>query len=377
MNMTVTETANPDKALEVTIRAKVKEVVAEKDVIDKLVDDVVKKVLKGLDKIIAGTGEVEDASKIKKKASEPKKEVDKDKAMAVVSRATDRIADVGVGFLKKTFSLVESLYAQLKKSSPLLQAIEQLFNLAWTLFFMPIGNKLGEMLIPAVIQLMDDVMDIWDAFDGMSIGEMLEYAITKGVEILSRFIITIGEQLSEQSGLVGSIGNMLLTVGNFLQKHGEKMLDTLAGVAGFILDHLKEIIALIVAFKAMSAALQIQLIYATYRVALGADLFKNASALAGMALATVAIGAITGGAAYAGMNAFAEGGYVPATPGGQLAIIGEGGEGEYVIPESKLGEMGGSHYTVNVYSYSAEETKQLVRDVVSDEISKSRLKSGY
>jgi hypothetical protein len=376
--MTATETANPDKALEVTIRAKVKEVVAEKDVIDKLVDDVVKKVLKGLDKIIAGTGEVENADKDKKKAPEPKKEVDKDKAMAVVSRATGRIADVGVGFLKKTFSLVESLYAQLKKSSPLLQAIEQLFNLAWTLFFMPIGNKLGEMLIPAVIQLMDDVMDIWDAFDGMSLGEMLEYAVTKGVEILSRFIITIGEQLSEQSGLVGSIGNMLLTVGNFLQKHGEAMLNTLSGVAGFILDHLKEIIALIVAFKAMSAALQIQLIYATYRAAISSlDWGKTASALGGMALATVAIGAITGGAAYAGMNAFAEGGYVPATPGGQLAIIGEGGEGEYVIPESKMGQMGGNHYTINNYMMSTDELDRHIREVVRGEVSASRLRSGF
>lgn len=371
------ETANPDKVLELTVRAKVKEVLADQAAIDKLIDDISKKILKGLNGVIAGTDEVKGRESEKPRTyGDEKKTFDSDKAIMTVLKSTGRIADVGVGFLKKTFGLVESLYAQLKKSSPLLQAIEQLFNLAWTLFFMPIGNKLGEMLIPAVIQLMDDVMDIWDAFDGMSIGEMLEYAITKGVEILSRFIITIGEQLSEQSGLVGSIGNMLLTVGNFLQKHGEAMLNTLSGVAGFILDHLKEIIALIVAFKAMSATLALAQIYATFSAnSLENLVLGNLKGAAAVAALTIGTGLASGAVAY-GVMSLADGGYVPATPGGQPAIIGEGGEGEYVIPESKLGEMG-SHYTVNVYSYSAEETKQLVRDVVSDEISKSRLKSGY
>jgi len=370
--MNMVEMANPDKVLEM----KLKVVLTNLNEIQKDFEEMFKKVKK-VEGISTETRKVGEREQERNRShTDDKKTFDSDKAIMTVLKSTGRIADVGVGFLKKTFGLVESLYAQLKKSSPLLQAIEQLFNLAWTLFFMPIGNKLGEMLIPAVIQLMDDVMDIWDAFDGMSIGEMLEYAITKGVEILSRFIITIGEQLSEQSGLVGSIGNMLLTVGNFLQKHGEKMLDTLSGVAGFIFDNIKQIIALIVAFKAMSATLALAQIYATYSSqSVENKLFGHFEGMA--ALAVVAgIGGLAGTAAYVGMNAFAEGGYVPATPGGQLAIIGEGGEGEYVIPESKLNDMG-SHYTVNVYSYSTEETKQLIKDVVSDEISKSRLRSGY
>jgi phage-related minor tail protein len=36
----------------------------------------------------------------------------------------------------------------------------------------------------------------------------------------------------------------------------------------------------------------------------------------------------------------ASGGYVPATPGGTLVVVGEGGEGEYITPESKLGRGG-------------------------------------
>jgi hypothetical protein len=44
----------------------------------------------------------------------------------------------------------------------------------------------------------------------------------------------------------------------------------------------------------------------------------------------------------------AAGGIVPATPGGRLALIGEGGQDEAVIPLNKLGRMGGDMYfTIN------------------------------
>ncbi len=45
---------------------------------------------------------------------------------------------------------------------------------------------------------------------------------------------------------------------------------------------------------------------------------------------------------------FQHGGYIPASPPrGRLAILGER-EGEYVIPESKMGAMGGGSMTVTV-----------------------------
>jgi len=39
---------------------------------------------------------------------------------------------------------------------------------------------------------------------------------------------------------------------------------------------------------------------------------------------------------------FASGGYVPATPGGRIIRVAEGGEGEYIIPQSRIGRMSGS-----------------------------------
>lgn len=37
------------------------------------------------------------------------------------------------------------------------------------------------------------------------------------------------------------------------------------------------------------------------------------------------------------VQSFATGGYVPATPGGRIVRVAEGGEGEYIVPESKMG----------------------------------------
>src|SRR5690606_37122219 len=37
------------------------------------------------------------------------------------------------------------------------------------------------------------------------------------------------------------------------------------------------------------------------------------------------------------VQSFATGGYVPPTPGGRIVRVAEGGEGEYIVPESNVG----------------------------------------
>jgi len=308
--------------------------------------------------------------------------------IAKVQAHLNTIADVGVGFIKKTFGLVEMVYNQLKKSSPLLQAIENLFNLAWSLFFMPIGNKLGEMLIPAVIQLMDDVMEIWDAFEGMTLGDMISYAIEKGVSMLGDFIDHIAELLSGQTGIVGSISRMLSTLAGFIKEDAVGLLETLFNVASWILDHIKELIAVIIGFKVAALGLMVTQIFTTAASAIpivgsaaaGAVAASAAPFIAGVgAISSAAIGTGIGLGVYGSLNRYGDGGHVSSTPGGQLAIVGEGGEGEYIIPDSKMdGLMGsGKTYYVTINSYSTEELKTIVKEVLSDEISQSRLRSGY
>jgi hypothetical protein len=44
----------------------------------------------------------------------------------------------------------------------------------------------------------------------------------------------------------------------------------------------------------------------------------------------------------------ADGGIVKASPGGTLALIGEGGRDEAVIPLDRMGGMGGNNVTIHV-----------------------------
>jgi hypothetical protein len=49
-----------------------------------------------------------------------------------------------------------------------------------------------------------------------------------------------------------------------------------------------------------------------------------------------------------GIPGLANGGIVKASPGGTLALIGEGGKDEAVIPLDRMGSMGGNNITINV-----------------------------
>jgi hypothetical protein len=57
-----------------------------------------------------------------------------------------------------------------------------------------------------------------------------------------------------------------------------------------------------------------------------------------------------GGDGFSGLNIpqMADGGIIKASPGGTLALIGEGGKDEAVIPLDRMGGMGGNNITINV-----------------------------
>ena len=71
---------------------------------------------------------------------------------------------------------------------------------------------------------------------------------------------------------------------------------------------------------------------------------------------------------------FATGGYVPATPGGVPAIIGEGGEGEYVIPESKMNGLGGVTIVFSGNVYGMNDFKQQVRSIMNEYTTKANFR---
>ena len=306
-----------------------------------------------------------------------------------------------VGFVQGMFGVVEDIYKQMRKSSPLLEMIENLFNLAMQLFFMPLGNKLAEVMLPAIINLLDAVMDIWDKFENKTLGEMFSIAITEGVQLIAGYFTELGGLLEDQGGIVASIGTLLSTIGNFLAEDGAKIIEVLANVFSFLMDHLGTFIGLAIEFFVASIAAQAGIL--AYLMA-SLDWRGSLSKVAAGAAVTAAVGAGAIGMGTVIGDAilgFAEGGYIPATPGGEIIRIAEGGEGEYVVPESKVGNfvtemipynssvsnvstnvstanMGGN-VTNNFYfeGLTNDDLRRIIKEEVNEMVSQSKYRGGY
>lgn len=279
------------------------------------------------------------------------------------SQGIKMVADASLGFL-------EMMYRYMKQSSPLLQAVESMFNLAVQLFFMPLGNKLAEVLIPTTLDLLDTVIDMWDAFEGKSLGEMMSYAIERGTRAFGEYIIGIGETLRDEQGTLGAIGNFIHTIGETVRDKGESIINVLTGTASWIMEHFVEFVSLYVSFQTAMLGAQ-----------MGSSIPFIGSLVGGV---------IGGGVGFAGTEIalrslmMGSGGYVPSKDGGSVRILGESGEGEYVVPESKVDDFvdaHGSNGTVNYYvtinGYTDSELKTYVQDIVNGEISRSRIQGGF
>ncbi len=367
---------------------------------DAALDEIVNNLERKIKETVSDTGKFQgdarsdDSKKTEKEA--------KDKVITGAVQGLEGMANSGVEILQSTFSIITTIYERLKASSPLLQTIESLFNLAVQLFFMPLGTKLATEMLPAVLTLVDDVMQIWDFFgEETSLGDLLAKTIELGAEIFGRFFINLGDQLADEGGLLGAIGGMLQFMGHFIQDKGEQLLDLIITVTSWIISNLPAILATIVGLLIASKALQIVQITATIASAVAAGSNTPWGAIGTAA----AIGTVATVASAAGVygyldGAMAEGGYVPATPGGGLYLLGEGGEGETVVPDSKKkafaenvlngyspgidAKFGSKRETAtsnvfNIYvnGYTDTNLEDKIVRVINERTNLSRLRSGF
>lgn len=285
------------------------------------------------------------------------------KGVSLGTQGLKSIADTSLGF-------VSSIYRYMKQSSPLLQSVESLFNLAMTLFFLPLGTKLAEEILPATLDMIDDIADMWDSFEGKTLGEIASDMVAEGAKIFGEYFQDIGESLSEQTGVIGTIGNLMVDIGNFIENKGEKFIDTLLDIAELIISNFKEFVSLYIALKG---------------VEIGASLGSSIP-IVGSLIGGLLGGTILGGLSYGALTSwgFAEGGYVPATEGGAIARIAEAGEGEYIVPESKAKDFAegvtgksGNTYNISISGYTDSELKRYVTDIVNEQVAFSRLKGSF
>lgn len=293
----------------------------------------------------------------------------RDRKIEFGMNALNQVGTLIHGGINMTFEVITMIYGKMKEASPMLQAVETMFNIAMQLFFMPLGNKLAEILIPATVELLDKVIDMWDAFDGDSLSDMIEYGMEHGVIILSEYLSTIGGSLAEQGGIVGSIGELMLFVADFIQDDGPWLLSSIVTIADFTVRYLPELVSLLIGFITWYTT------YTTTKDVMGIfGYLPGATAIA--AVFGLSVGATAGAVSYSIMNN-ADGGYVPPTEGGQLRRIGEAGEGEYIIPESKTGRLGATTITYNIYGYTDNELRQMIRETVDEQISQARIKGAF
>lgn len=293
----------------------------------------------------------------------------------------DKISQTMTKGVNMAFGVIDDIYKEMKKSSPLLQTLESLFNLAMQLFFMPLGNKLAEVLLPAVINLVETSAKMWDELGNGNLNTIFQYAIQYGINALAGFFKETGSLLKEQGGLLGAIGSIMTTVGNFIENGLVHVLELILNAVNFVMQHLKEIIAAIVAFKV--ASLMMQMVTTAAIIAGSQQIMGNsvgapvaAGILANGAALTVGAATVAGAGTYFGLDSLglADGGVVKHTPGGRLITVAEN-EDEVIMPKSKAG-MGGN-VTNNFYGYTSDDIREMIDRSVSEKISLSYIKGGY
>ena len=322
------------------------------------------------------------------------------------SSASDKIGNDIMKIMKSGIGIIEDIHSRIKQASPLLQSVESLFNLAVQLFFMPLGNKLATVMIPAIMQLVDDVMEMWDKIEGMDLGDMLNEMIKTGTKIFGQYFNNLGEKLSEQGGLLGSIGSILSAMGDFIENKLAGFLETGVKILEFIMSNFGTLVMAFIEFKMLSISLQVAQIAAT--IAAGT---KIGSLTAGVGILAGAMTMATGNAVLYGsgiggtildMNV-ASGAYVGPTEGGRNVNVGEAGVGEFILPEDRLENIMTSvsdkmvdtsqsqpvyeqreekqpqviNNYFNITGYTDHELTDKIKSTVNEQVSQSRLRSGF
>ena len=285
-------------------------------------------------------------------------------------------------------------------TSPLLETIKNILNLAFTMAFLPMSTAILQDILPSVLGLLDKAVEFGQSFrltaeQTESIKNAFDRVISTVVDFfynnsdkLASFIAGSIELLPKmmelQLGLIELFVNnkeQILDLCTYTIDTMKKMLDS--GLLNKLLDFAKEAVSFIerdgiVMAEAAIACARILLRLADHFMPGTSksvqDNLPSINLLSGRKTKVSwdfgPAGTIRNVISLLG-SSFASGGYVPATPGGVPCIIGEGGEGEYVIPESKIGGVT-IVFSGNVYGMN--DFKSQVRNIMNEYTTKANFR---
>lgn len=278
-------------------------------------------------------------------------------------------------------------------TSPIFKTIKDILNLSFTMAFLPAMTLLQGKMLPIFVDLLKSAVKFGQEFAQ----EFLPYVpdLVKSFKDVVKHVVDFFEKNKENlaqmvAGMVALLPKMMqLQLGliKLFVDNKEKLLEvankTIETMKVFIDGGLlKNVLDLANVTTAFIMKYGVPMANAT--ISLAKFFVKSAEAIAG-GLDNVSTGAYQGGITgavskgvsfllgAAGIH-LASGGYVPATPGGVPAIIGEGGEGEYVIPESKLNSIGGLTIVFSGNVYGMNDFKQQVRSIMNEYTTKANFR---
>lgn len=255
---------------------------------------------------------------------------------------------------------VGAIYKQLKKSSPVLQAVTDIMELAWNLMWMPFGNALGQYLIPLAEDMINFAIMFNELFSDFSLDKLMEVYYA-GLQMIWGMLFDAGNLISSLliDGLFAMLGDFFRSIGL------DGVADWLDNIKGGI-DSIKDFVRnlptnIFNALKNLLPAIKDAIFGAmpggsVMEAATNGDLVS-----AGKSAWNNTIGNWTG-------FKLASGGIVSSPT---IAMIGEAGP-EAVIPLDKVGGMGAT-YIININGdvYGVNDLETRIERVVQRTANKS------
>ena len=288
----------------------------------------------------------------------------------------------------KLFSIltgtITGIFKILKRSSPMFSGLLELFEMALMIFFLPIGNGLAKLFLPFVTRFLDLSIGFMDWADrnmpiimvifGAILGGLTGMAVVVGLALLAivKELITANMMSLTSGGLIGILVGVIIMIVALVIMYWDEICAFLGGiwdgikkVIGFIVDGIVAYFKLV--WELIKTIVDIIIKIWTFWIDIGIIIFNAfldglkwlvlelpgiiwdaLKGIGGVVDSTIEgipiVGDLYKGAkdvfgTIGGWLGFSEGGYVQASPGGTMAVIGEGGEGEWIIPDSKMAQM--------------------------------------
>ena len=143
------------------------------------------------------------------------------------------------GMVGAIVSILGAIWKMLKKSSPILQAVGDLFNLAMTLFFLPFGNAIGKILLPLLETLVEFAIVFNDVVSSYldPIADAISNQLYKVFSVSLAVLKAIAPYIADIAGFFGDIVAFIVTAQMTLLTWTAQMWPTIIKAATMLLDY--------------------------------------------------------------------------------------------------------------------------------------------